>query len=84
MKTKGFKKMSLKSQENNYGGWAWLATAIPLMLQTIMTAVSTYKMIESSKGSVKYNGADAHWENKESKTKSSHTTSKTHTVFYAF
>lgn len=63
MNTKNFKKLSTQEQENSYGGWAWLATAIPLVLQTIMTGVSAFKMLESDKGSVKYDGADAHWDN---------------------
>ena len=63
MKTKDFKKMSLEKQEDNYGGWAWLVAAIPLLVQSIFTAISSFKMIESSKGSVKYNGVDAKWDN---------------------
>ena len=77
MKIKGFTKLSIKDKEDEYGGWAWLATAVPLFLQTIMTAVTTYKMLESDKGSIKYDGTDA--KPKTSTTKST----PTHT-FYAF
>ena len=82
MKIKGFTKLSIKDKEDEYGGWAWLATAVPLFLQTIMTAVTTYKMLESDKGSIKYDGTDAKWENSEPKT-STTKSAPTHT-FYAF
>ena len=83
MKQKGFTELTMKEKEEQYGGWAWLATAAPIFLQAIMTAVSAYKMISSEKGSVKYDGVDSHWENQKTKTTSHKETTPTHT-FYAF
>lgn len=83
MKTNNLRKLTTKEKEENYGGWAWLATAIPLLLQTIMTTVSAYKMLSTNKGSVKYDGADAHWEDKQP-TGSKHTTKEPKHVFYTF
>lgn len=80
MKIEGFKKLSNEQKENSYGGWAWLVAAIPLLLETIMTAVSSYKMLSSDKGSVKYDGADAKWESKGSEK----STAKVQHTFYAF
>ncbi len=80
MELKGFKKLSYEKQINTYGGWAWLATAAPLVMQLVLTAVSTYKMLSSDKGSVKYQGADSKWDNSSSSSKSS----KTEHTFYAF
>ena len=83
MEIKGFTKLTDKQKDDQYGGWAWLATAIPLFLQAIMTAVTTYKLLESDKGSVKYKGADAHWEKQNAKSTSHKKTVPKHT-FYAF
>lgn len=80
MELKGFKKLNQKEKENIYGGWAWLATAVPLMLQVVMTAISSYKMLSSEKGSVKYNGADAKWDNSSSGSVGG----KAKHIFYAF
>lgn len=83
METIGFKKLSNKEKEESYGGWAWLATAVPIFLQAVMTTVSSYKMLSSNKGSVKYDGADAKWDDSHSSTKTSRSTKTTH-HFYAF
>ena len=82
MELKGFEKMSTHQQEQSYGGWAWLVALVPIMIQSIMTAVTAYKLLTSDNGSAKYNGADVKWsDNKESTGKSS---TKTNHVIYAF
>lgn len=83
MKPNGFTKLKNEELENKYGGWVWLATAIPIFLQAVMTAVSSYKMLSSDKGSIKYDGADAKWETDHTKTTSHKETTPTRT-FYAF
>ena len=74
---KGFTPMTKKEKEDNYGGWAWLAVLAPWILQGLFSAISSYKMLESDKGYVKYKGIDAHWDDTSSKPKekkSSHIT----------
>ncbi|MCK5807292.1 MAG: hypothetical protein KAG91_02775 [Mycoplasmataceae bacterium] len=78
----GFNKMSVKRQEQEYGGWAWLIAMVPLLLQTIMTGVSSYKMLTSKKGSVKFDGADSKWDDSSGRKAAAKKTSKK--VFYDF
>ena len=84
MKTKNFRKLTVKEKQDEYGGWAWLATAIPLFLQTVMTAITSYKMLSSDKGSVKNDDMSANWETTHKKTTGSSKSSKTTHTFYAF
>ena len=78
----GFNKMSIKRQETEYGGWAWLVAMVPLLIQSIMTGVSSYKMLTSKKGSVKFDGADAKWDDSSGRKAAAKKTSKK--VFYDF
>ena len=82
MKTRDFKKLSIREQEETYGGWAWLATAAPLFLQAVMTAITSYKLLTTDKGGVKYKGMDTKWEEQKEKHSSS-SSSRSHYV-YAF
>ncbi|MCK5866791.1 MAG: hypothetical protein KAG14_00165 [Mycoplasmataceae bacterium] len=78
----GFKKMPIERQEIEYGGWAWLVAMVPLLIQSIMTGVSSYKMLTSKKGSVKFSGADAKWDDSSGRKASAKKTSKK--IFYDF
>ena len=78
----GFKKMSVKRQEEEYGGWAWLVAIVPLLIQSIMAGVSSYKMLTSKKGSVKFQGGDAKWD--DSSTRKATTQKNSKKIFYDF
>ena len=79
MDKKEFKVMDYKKQLDTYGGWAWIPGVISLFLETIMTSVLAYKILDSNAGSAKYSGKDIKWDSKKSST------SKTTThVFYVF
>ena len=67
----GFKPLTKDVMQNQYGGWAWLAVLAPWILQGVFSAISSFKMLESDKGYVKYKGIDAHWENHADKSKAS-------------
>lgn len=92
MELKGFKKMSIKKQENVYGGWAWMTAVVaaaPFILEGILSLTSSYKALLSDEGSIKTNKGDVKWSNhKTSSTKktSSKTTStkEARRIFYVF
>lgn len=66
---KGFKPMSVKEKKTTYGGWAAFAVIgalIPILLNSVVSTVASIKMMGSSKGSVKYQGLESHWENSKS------------------
>ncbi|WKX02329.1 hypothetical protein [Candidatus Mycoplasma mahonii] len=84
MQIQGFTKLSQEEQETTYGGWAWLVAMIPMLVQTTVTAVASFKSIFSDKGSIKGENIQAAWDNKPSSTTSSKKTGTTNVSYYAY
>lgn len=78
MKTE-WTKLSQHKQENIYGGWAWLVALMPFLIQSVTTAVSSIKMLQTDNGAIKYNGMQAEW----STNKASSDRGKIKEYFYA-
>ena len=68
----GFKPLSKFKQKHTYGGYSWMpimVATLPMILETLTHAVASFKIIGSTKGSVKYRGYQSSWEEKVSKEK---------------
>lgn len=65
---RNYKKMSQTQKDNIYGGWGWLVVAMPFVLQSIVTTISSIKVMFTDNGSFKHGPVQSTWStNKEPK-----------------